>query len=227
MPAPAPAPSGAAAASYTYHIPQSVKTFVSDLYRSIRAGDVGGARALYEETFHRLSVGLYRDTPWPPAEAVAPYCDDDHVFLLLYRELAFRHAHARLPAGLTLRHRADSWDNYCSLFGVVLQDTVAVQLPNRWLWDMVDEFVYQFQRFCQYRAKLQDKSEEEINLLKHFDQVRPYFMSFLVATLERIVVRARCSPVNFSFSWLYSLLNGSFTVIIVLLNCGFAIVRML
>lgn len=26
-------------------------------------------------------------------------------------------------------------------------------LPNLWLWDMVDEFVYQFQSFCQYRQE--------------------------------------------------------------------------
>lgn len=24
-----------------------------------------------------------------------------------------------------------------------------VELPNQWLWDIVDEFVYQFQSYCQ------------------------------------------------------------------------------
>lgn len=46
-----------------------------------------------------------------------------------------------------------------------------MQLPNQWLWDMVDEFVYQFQSFCQYRAKMKSKTEAEIALLKQFDQV--------------------------------------------------------
>lgn len=27
-----------------------------------------------------------------------------------------------------------------------------MMLPNLWLWDMVDEFVYQFQSFSQYRC---------------------------------------------------------------------------
>lgn len=27
-----------------------------------------------------------------------------------------------------------------------------LSLPNKWLWDIIDEFVYQFQSFCQYRA---------------------------------------------------------------------------
>lgn len=46
-----------------------------------------------------------------------------------------------------------------------------MQLPNQWLWDMVDEFVYQFQSFCQYRAKMKSKTEQEIALLTQFDQV--------------------------------------------------------
>lgn len=52
-----------------------------------------------------------------------------------------------------------------------------MQLPNQWLWDMVDEFVYQFQSFCQYRAKMKSKTEQEIALLKQFDQV-PWIMYF-------------------------------------------------
>ena len=47
-----------------------------------------------------------------------------------------------------------------------------MQLPNQWLWDMVDEFVYQFQSFCQYRAKMKNKTEQEIALLRQFDQVK-------------------------------------------------------
>jgi hypothetical protein len=34
---------------------------------------------------------------------------------------------------------------------VILNSNLNMLLPNVWLWDMVDEFVYQFQSFCQYR----------------------------------------------------------------------------
>jgi len=51
-----------------------------------------------------------------------------------------------------------------------------MQLPNQWLWDMVDEFVYQFQSFCQYRAKMKNKTEQEIDLLSQFDQVKHLFL---------------------------------------------------
>lgn len=41
-----------------------------------------------------------------------------------------------------------------------------MQLPNEWLWEMLDEFIYQFQSFCQYRGKLTMRTAEEIALLK-------------------------------------------------------------
>lgn len=43
---------------------------------------------------------------------------------------------------------------------------VCLQLPNVWLWDMVDEFIYQFQSFAQYRGRLHEKSAEEVSLLR-------------------------------------------------------------
>jgi hypothetical protein len=38
-----------------------------------------------------------------------------------------------------------------------------LQLPNAWLWDMVDEFVYQYQAWAQYRGRLAGKSAEELD----------------------------------------------------------------
>ena len=46
-----------------------------------------------------------------------------------------------------------------------------VQLPNGWLWDMVDEFIYQFQSFQQYRGRLSNKSQEELALLRKCDNI--------------------------------------------------------
>ena len=150
-------------------VPDSVKSFVVHLYRHIREKNVYEIHQMYETSFQTLSERLFKDTPWPSVDAVAHYVDNDHVFCLLYREMWFRHLYARLSP--TLKQRIDSWDNYCSLFQVVLHGVVNMQLPNQWLWDMVDEFVYQFQSFCQYRAKMKNKTEQEIALLTQFDQV--------------------------------------------------------
>ncbi|XP_019416455.1 PREDICTED: uncharacterized protein LOC109327758 [Lupinus angustifolius] len=58
---------------------------------------------------------------------------------------------------------------------------------NQWLWDMVDEFVYQFQSFCQYRAKMKNKTEQEIALLRQFDQAWSVYgvLNFLQALVEK------------------------------------------
>jgi translation initiation factor 3 subunit L len=29
----------------------------------------------------------------------------------------------------------------------------SIELPNQWLWDIVDEFIYQFESFWRYRSK--------------------------------------------------------------------------
>ena len=53
--------------------------------------------------------------------------------------------------------------NYC-----VIDETApsTLVLPNQWMWDIIDEFIYQFQSFCQYRAKIMNKTEEEVLSLK-------------------------------------------------------------
>jgi translation initiation factor 3 subunit L len=65
--------------------------------------------------------------------------------------------------------RFESYYNYCNLFNCILSPDkpVVLDLPNQWLWEIIDEFIYQFQSFQQFRAKLQKKSDEEIEILKH------------------------------------------------------------
>lgn len=54
---------------------------------------------------------------------------------------------------------------------VVLSGNLNMLLPNQWLWDMVDEFVYQFQSFCQYRSKPKSRTDEELLMLQECSQV--------------------------------------------------------
>eukprot|EP00475_Leptophrys_vorax_P043223 TRINITY_DN8253_c0_g1_i1.p1 TRINITY_DN8253_c0_g1~~TRINITY_DN8253_c0_g1_i1.p1 ORF type:complete len:528 (+),score=41.84 TRINITY_DN8253_c0_g1_i1:206-1789(+) len=150
-------------------VPDVVKTFVAFLYRNIRENNVFEIHQMYESSFHKLSDRLFSESPWPTAEAIAPVVDNDPVFCLLYRELYFRHVFARLQP--TLEQRCESWENYCNLFQVVLHGQLNVQLPNAWLWDMVDEFAYQFGAFCQFRARAKSRTEEEIAQLKQCGNV--------------------------------------------------------
>lgn len=150
-------------------VPDMVQTFVAYFYRHIREKNVFEILSMYETSFHKLTERYFKASPWPPVQAIAPLVDNDHVFCLLYKEMYYRHLYAKNTP--SLEQRCESWDNYCALFGVILHGNVNMQLPNLWLWDMVDEFIYQFQSFCQYRGKLSTKTAEELELLKRCDQV--------------------------------------------------------
>ncbi|KAI8471250.1 MAG: RNA polymerase I-associated factor PAF67-domain-containing protein [Monoraphidium minutum] len=150
-------------------VPDIVKQFVHYLYRHIRERNIPEIQSMYEISYPKLSERYFKNGPWPHVDLVSDLVDQDHVFCLLYKEMYFRHLFAKTQPGL--RARCESWDNYCELFGVILHGNVNMQLPVPWLWDMVDEFLYQFQSFCQYRSKLAHKSAEEIELLRQCDKV--------------------------------------------------------
>jgi len=123
--------------------------------------------SMYSHTFPTLSERFFKGTSWPRAEYVAHLVDNDHVYCVLYKELYFRHIYASgVP---TLDQRRESWENYRELFGIILTSNLNMLLPNGWLWDMIDEFVYQFQSYLQFKGKLMGKTAEEIQALKNAD----------------------------------------------------------
>lgn len=152
-----------------FFVPDIVKQFVFYFYRHIRERNIPEIQSMYEVSFLKLSERYYKNASWPAVELIADVVDQDHVFCLLYKEMYYRHLYARCTPDL--RQRCESWDNYCDLFGLLLHSNVNMQLPNQWMWDMIDEFIYQFQSFCQYRSKMSQKSPEELELLKKCDKV--------------------------------------------------------
>lgn len=73
--------------------------------------------------------------------------------MILYKELYYRDIYARVPGGPKPDQRFHSFYNYCDLFNYILsaETPVPLELPDQWLWELIDEFVYQFQSFAQYR----------------------------------------------------------------------------
>ncbi|KAK2066654.1 hypothetical protein P8C59_000448 [Phyllachora maydis] len=64
-----------------------------------------------------------------------------------------------------------SYDAYCQLFHFILNSDRPVDLepPSYyWAWDVIDEFIYQFNSFSTYRARIarQGNNEEEIQALR-------------------------------------------------------------
>jgi len=65
--------------------------------------------------------------------------------------------------------------------------TSELQLPMEWINDIVDEFLYQFQDFCQYRTKLKSKSAADIDLLENNTNVWKVHtvLGYLTSFVER------------------------------------------
>uniref|UniRef100_T1IYX3 Eukaryotic translation initiation factor 3 subunit L n=1 Tax=Strigamia maritima TaxID=126957 RepID=T1IYX3_STRMM len=153
---------------YQFSVPEVVKSFLVYFRKVINEGNLFEIQNAYENSFAKLTERLYKTSPWPDAEEIASIVQKDRVFLILYKELYYRHIYAKVQGGPQIQQRFDSYINYCNLFNLILntQQPVSLELPNQWLWEIIDEFIYQFQSFSQYRSKLTKKSEEEIEVLR-------------------------------------------------------------
>ena len=65
--------------------------------------------------------------------------------------------------------RTQSWETYCRLFDIILHGNVTMQLPNEWLWDMIDEFLYQFQAYHQFKGKPSQQTQEEKGIIQQLE----------------------------------------------------------
>ncbi|KAI9749043.1 MAG: hypothetical protein M4579_007027 [Chaenotheca gracillima] len=81
-------------------------------------------------------------------------------------------AAAPLEYQATLETKFASYDSYCSLFHFILNNEagpVDLEVPSYyWAWDVIDEFIYQFNSFCSYRnrAVREGDKKDEIQLLR-------------------------------------------------------------
>jgi translation initiation factor 3 subunit L len=155
-----------AAAQALAAIPDAVRKYIVLFRQAVNNGNLAEITTAYEASWNRLTEKFYQRTEWPEAEVIAPLVEDDQKFLTLYRELWYRHVYSRLsPDG---EDRFHSYDNYCDFFNFVLnsEGPVPLELPSQWLWDIIDEFIYQFQSYSQWRNRVSAKSEDELLLLQ-------------------------------------------------------------
>merc|ERR1711899_228918 len=134
----------------------------------INEGNTFEVANLYENSWPKLSEEYFKSTSWPEADEISELVQHDNLFLILYKELYYRHIYARINGGPSINQRFESYYNYCQLFNCILTSgsPVTLDLPNQWLWEIIDEFIYQFQSFVQFRAKLGKKTPEELEILR-------------------------------------------------------------
>lgn len=139
-----------------YTIPDPVQNFLMCLYKAITEKNSNEIRVLYENTFAQLTDTYYKDTPWPGEEEILSVIgqrENYKMFIIFYKELYFRHIYANCQP--TIEQRLDSYKNYCALFNLLLSTDkpISLELNNQWLWDIIDEFIYQFQSCSLFRMR--------------------------------------------------------------------------
>jgi translation initiation factor 3 subunit L len=152
-------------AVYHYKTRLIILQFIVQFHRAVLDNNLAEITVAYDSGWNKFTEKFYAKTEWPEAEIIAPLVNDDPVFLILYRELYYRHVYSRLTPNID--DRFHSYENSCELFNYLLnsEGPVALQLPEQWLWDIIDEFIYQFQVFCSWRSKSKNFSEDELAML--------------------------------------------------------------
>jgi len=156
-------------------IPEEVIQYLNYFKRMIKDGNAIEIQGLYEQGFLELTERFFPDKTWPDERAIEKIVgNDDRLFLILYKELYFRDLYVRTTT--TLANRYESYMNYQDLFSEILNHKdntpISLQLPNIWLWDIIDEFVYQFQAFCLYKANPTKRSQEESDDLYELESLQ-------------------------------------------------------
>jgi len=129
------------------------------LLEAISTRKVQEVHRLYEDDFNKLSQEHYRTKHWPSVTAVAEQISENTLFLILYKELYYRHMFSRLGGDkITFDDRKGSWENYRRLLDLIVSDLqengdLKPVLPAQWIWDILDEFVYHYQVYQAFISK--------------------------------------------------------------------------
>lgn len=146
-------------------VPQEVRDFIFDLHDASRRSLMGEeVKALYDTRMQELTDQFYSSSAWPlyNDEAITSECSNDVDFLNFYREITFRRLFSNSKLKSKMKDHIDAWKVYMSLFDFVLgSKTPAMELSTQWAYDIIQEFVYHFQDFCQLRSSSHASSEDE------------------------------------------------------------------
>lgn len=126
-----------------FQYPDAVTQFLSRLYEAYNKKNKKELNRLYDFEFKRISEEHFKNKAWPRPEVIFHIFPSDDLFQCLYRELYYRHMYLKLePKSIDLQN---SFKSYYFLFRCLSELGDISFIPSHWIWDMLDEFVFQFQ----------------------------------------------------------------------------------
>lgn len=139
-------------------VPAEVAGFLSRLNKALAGKDVSGASRLYESELPQLTDQFYsnhhhhhhhhnRGTRQPsrhwPAPRFVKKIFTSSASEALYTIHYFRSVFSDRTVSAAARKQ--SWDAFQTVFSELTSESINIDVPNGWLWDVVDEFIYQMQ----------------------------------------------------------------------------------
>jgi translation initiation factor 3 subunit L len=122
-----------------------VVQFIVHFHQAVLNNNLAEITVAYESGWNKYTEIYYAKTEWPEAEVIAPLVNDgrpramstcfltlnlflDQIFLILYRELYYRHVYSRLQPNID--DRFHSYENSCELFNYLLSTCRPFLLPS-------------------------------------------------------------------------------------------------
>jgi len=160
--------------SEDYSVPDQVRGFVKSLTKLLRSRRISDLAQLYDQEWHKTTDRLFKSTAWPTVDQIAGLVDNDELTKMVYKELYYRHLHAKMQP--TMEERFESFGNYLALFDALLGFNATqpeIELPNSWTWDMLDDFVSQFQSYhlIRNRPLSSGLTSEELKMLIDYEHM--------------------------------------------------------
>lgn len=161
-------------AEYRDKTPLQIATkFIVELESGLRFHRTEDLLQLYDRKFNKISETVFKNEPWPSPEEIEKTNDNfefDLTTQYFYDELCYRHIYKYNP-NIGPEVRANSYINYMEIFRTIIESKEELGIPISWVWDILDEFLYQFQAFCQFRAKLKEDDPEFQYFAKEADAI--------------------------------------------------------
>ena len=123
-------------------------------------------------TMQTLYPYISEDQKLTEPSKISDIIQDDTMFLILYSQLYYRQIHNSTTQP-TLNQRIKSFENYQVFFRYLLEGEAYLKLtlPDQWLWELMEEFVNQYESFSDYRSNFKNKTKSELEILRTYNHV--------------------------------------------------------
>jgi hypothetical protein len=146
-------------------IDKRVVSFISGLDKALTERKKLRISELFTKEFEKISEELFKEEPWPDEDLIRQIKQTSlkEITLLIYKELRFRHIYSKLS--ISEEQKKEAHRNYIKLFEE-LKDNENIKLPGEILWEIMQEFTYQFLANCRNYSKAfqENNSQHPLNI---------------------------------------------------------------